>query len=60
MYSRNKMADVNRALERVCEKFRITELNALQKEAITHFVSKKTDLFVNSSFRFVIVLHTFR
>lgn len=47
MYSRNKMADVNRALERVCEKFRITELNALQKEAITHFVSKKTDLFVN-------------
>ena len=31
----------------MCEKFRISELNALQREAITHFVLKKTDLFVN-------------
>ena len=41
------MADVNAALERVCEKFRISELNALQREAITFFVLKKTDLFIN-------------
>ena len=45
------MADTNRALEQVREKFRITELNALQKEVITHFVSKKTDLFVNFPMR---------
>lgn len=41
------MADVSSALERLCEQFRISEFNALQKEAIMHFVLKKTDLFVN-------------
>jgi len=40
------MADVSSALERLCEQFRISEFNALYK-AITHFVLKKTDLFVN-------------
>ena len=47
LYSRGNMADVSSALERLCEQFRISEFNALQKEAITHFVLKKTDLFVN-------------
>ena len=45
--SRNKIADLSVALERVCKTFHITESNVLQKEAIVHFVSKKTDVFVN-------------
>ena len=31
----------------VCEKFGIRALNDYQQEAITQFVNKKTDLFIN-------------
>ena len=34
-------------LLQVCQKFGITELNPLQKEAIASFVIKKGDVFVN-------------
>ena len=35
------------ALQQVCQKFTITELNPLQKESIASFVINKTDVFVN-------------
>ena len=41
------MADISIALQQVCQKFGITELNPLQEEAITSFVINKTDVFVN-------------
>ena len=32
---------------RVCETFKIMELNAHQREAIAYFVDKKKDVFIN-------------
>ena len=41
------MADIEVGLVDVCEKFGIKALNDYQREAITQFVYKKTDLFIN-------------
>ena len=41
------MADIEVGFVNVCEKFGIRALNDYQREAITQFVNKKTDLFIN-------------
>ena len=41
------MADIEVGFVNVCEKFGIRALNDYQREAITPFVNKKTDLFIN-------------
>ena len=41
------MADFEVGFVNVCEKFGIRALNDYQREAITQFVNKKTDLFIN-------------
>ena len=41
------MVDFGAALEIVSQKFCVMELNDYQREAIFHFVDKKTDVFVN-------------
>ena len=41
------MADIEVGLVDVCEKFGIKALNDYQREAITQFVYKKTDLLLN-------------
>ena len=35
------------AFQRVCETFKIVDLNPFQREAIEYFVKKKVDVFVN-------------
>ena len=45
--SHDNMADLSVALQQVCQKFGITELNPLQEEAIASFVINKRDVFVN-------------
>ena len=35
------------AFKRMCETFKIVDLNAHQREAIAYFVDKKKDLFIN-------------
>ena len=41
------MADIEVGFVNVCEKFGIRAHNDYQREAITPFVNKKTDLFIN-------------
>ena len=41
------MADIEVGFVNVCQKFGIRALNDYQREAITQFVNKKTDLFIN-------------
>jgi len=41
------MANASVALKRVCETFKIVDLNAHQQEAIAYFVDKKKDVFIN-------------
>ena len=47
LHSRDNMADLSVALQQVCQKFGIKELNPLQKGAIASFVINKRDAFVN-------------
>ena len=35
------------AFQRVCETFKIVDLNPFQREAMEYFVKKKVDVFVN-------------
>ena len=41
------MANASVAFKRVCETFKIVDLNAHQREAIAYFVDKKKDVFIN-------------
>ena len=41
------MADINEAFRRVCNTFKIGELNVYQQDAIMQIVKKNTDVFVN-------------
>jgi len=41
------VADVSVAFQRVCETFKIVDLNPFQREAMEYFVKKKVDVFVN-------------
>ena len=41
------IADIEVGFVNVCEKFGIRPLNDNQREAITQYVNKKTDLFIN-------------
>ena len=41
------MADICVAFQRVCETFKIVDLNPFQREAMEYFVKKKVDVFVN-------------
>ena len=41
------MADICVALQRVCETFKIVDLNPFQREAMEYFVKKKVEVFVN-------------
>ena len=41
------MANASVAFKRVCETFKIVDLNAHQPEAIAYFVDKKKDVFIN-------------
>ena len=40
------------AFQRVCETFKIVDLNPFQREAIEYFVKKKVDVFVNLPTRY--------
>lgn len=42
-----KMADIEGVFSKVCDIFKIDELNSYQKEAIRIFLSNKQDVFVN-------------
>ena len=42
-----RMADICVAFQRVCETFKIVDLNPFQREAMEYFVKKKVDVFVN-------------
>ena len=46
-YASINMALAGVAFQRVCETFKIPELNAHQREAIAYFVDKKKDVFIN-------------
>ena len=41
------MADICVAFQRVCETFKIVDLNPFQREAMEYFVKKMVDVFVN-------------
>ena len=41
------MANASVSFKRVCETFKIVDLNAHQREAIAYFVDKKKDVFIN-------------
>ena len=41
------MANICVALQRVCETFKIVDLNHFQREAMEYFVKKKVNVFVN-------------
>jgi len=41
------MTDICVAFQRVCETFKIVDLNPFQREAMEYFVKKKVEVFVN-------------
>jgi len=46
-------SDLDKAVSTVCSKFKISQLNAFQMNAISEFVKGKSDIFVNLPTGFV-------